>query len=152
MGDSIANCRKAIDLIAEIPKVCLFRTSSFYRTEPLGYTKQDWYVNAAVEIRTAISPAELLKAVHGIEEVIGRNREEESVRWGPRIADVDILLYGLDIINENDLVIPHPELHRRRFVLAPLAEIASRVIHPVFGVTIKCLLDKLGDQGEVFQL
>jgi len=73
----------------------------------------------------------------------------ESKKWGPRVIDLDILLYGQEVVSEGDLIIPHPEMHRRRFVLAPLCELASYAVHPAFGVSIRGLMDRLADQGQV---
>jgi 2-amino-4-hydroxy-6-hydroxymethyldihydropteridine diphosphokinase len=138
------HCRKAIDLISKVPQIRVLRTSSLYRTEPVGFKEQDWFVNAAIEVRTDLYPQDLLKAM-------GRVRQETD-RWGPRVMDIDILLYGQDIVEEEGLFIPHPELHRRRFVLVPLVEIAPYVIHPQFGITVKGLLERLKDQSEVIRL
>jgi 2-amino-4-hydroxy-6-hydroxymethyldihydropteridine diphosphokinase len=145
------HCRQAIDLISGTTRVRVLRTSSFYRTEPVGFKEQDWFVNAAIEVRTALYPRDLLKALQGVEQTMGRVRKNTD-RWGPRVMDIDILLYGKDIVEEEGLFIPHPELHRRRFALVPLAEIASYVIHPQFGVTVKGLLERLNDQSEVIRL
>jgi 2-amino-4-hydroxy-6-hydroxymethyldihydropteridine diphosphokinase len=124
----------------------LLQKSSLYNTEPVGSLNQDWFINAVAEIRTVLSVHELLKALRAIEKDMGRI---VNVKWGPRIIDLDILLYGQDIIQEKDLIIPHPELHKRRFVLVPLCEIASYVIHPAFGVSIRGLMDRLEDRGIV---
>jgi 2-amino-4-hydroxy-6-hydroxymethyldihydropteridine diphosphokinase len=151
MGDPADHCRKAIDLISNTNQVRVLRKSSLYRTEPVGFKEQDWFVNAAIEIRTVFSPKDLLKTLTGVEQAMGRVREETKP-WGPRVIDIDILLYGQDIVEEEGLFIPHPELHRRRFALVPLAEIASYVMHPKFGVTVKGLLERLEDQSEVIRL
>jgi 2-amino-4-hydroxy-6-hydroxymethyldihydropteridine diphosphokinase len=151
LGDSADQCRKAVDLISRVPRISVLRTSSFYRTEPVGFKEQGWFVNAVMEIRTSFSPEDLLKALQGIEKAIGRVREE-TARWGPRIIDIDILFYGQDIVEKEGLFIPHPELHRRRFVLVPLVHIASYVIHPQFGITVKGLLERLDDQTKVVPL
>jgi len=151
LGDPAGHCRKAVDLISGIPRVRVLRVSSFYRTEPLGFKEQDWFINVVVEIRTALLPLDLLKALQDVEQVMGRERTA-TVRGGPRLIDIDILLYDQEMVEEEGLFIPHPEMHRRRFVLVPLAEIASYVIHPQFGVTIKGLLERLDDQGEVVRL
>jgi len=151
MGDPAGHCRKAIDLISKVLQIRVLRTSSLYRTEPVGFKEQDWFVNAAIEVRTALYPQDLLKALQGVEQTMGRVRKETD-RWGPRVMDIDILLYGQDIVEEEGLFIPHPELHRRRFVLVPLVEIAPYVIHPQFGVTVKGLLGRLKDQSEVIRL
>jgi 2-amino-4-hydroxy-6-hydroxymethyldihydropteridine diphosphokinase len=126
--------------------VRLLRSSSLYRTEPVGPQDQEWYINAVVEIRTDLPPGLLLKSLKEIERALGRT---EGVKWGPRIIDLDILLYGQEVIREKDLVIPHPELHRRRFVLVPLCELASYAIHPAFGVSVRGLLDRLTDPARV---
>ena len=151
LGDAAGHCRQAMDEISRRPGIRVLRASSFYRTEPLGVRDQEWYVNAAIEIRTARPPRDLLKTLQGIERSMGRVREG-GTRWGPRVIDLDILLYGREVIDEEGLCIPHPEMHKRRFVLVPLAEVASYVIHPKFGVTVKGLLERLEDPGKVVRL
>ena len=146
LSDPLGQCRTALKRIASLDRVRLLRTSSLYKTEPVGVKEQEWFINAAIEIRTTLRARDLLKNLREIEGAMGRMQEE---KWGPRIIDLDILLYGQEIINEAGLVVPHPELHRRRFVLVPLAEIASYVIHPLFGVSIKGLLDRLEDRSRV---
>lgn len=142
LGDPAGNCREAIKRLAAIPGTRLLRSSSLYRTEPVGPPDQDWFVNAVAEIRTMLSPQDLLRAVKEIERNMGR---AEAPKWGPRIIDLDILLYGQSVVRETGLTIPHPELHKRRFVLAPLSEMASYAIHPAFGITVRGLLDRLED-------
>jgi 2-amino-4-hydroxy-6-hydroxymethyldihydropteridine diphosphokinase len=137
---------KAFDHIATANGVKLLRKSSLYRTEPVGSPDQDWFINAVVEIRTVLTPHELLQALQAIENNMGRVRDE---KWGPRLIDLDILLYGQEVIQEKDLCIPHPEFHKRRFVLEPLCEIAPYVIHPAFGVSIRGLMDRLEDRSIV---
>ena len=137
-----AQCRDAIRRIGAETEIRLLRSSSLYRTEPVGFRNQAWFVNAVAEIRTALSPRKLLDTLKRIEREMGRM---EGPRWGPRLIDLDILLYGQEVIAEDGLVIPHPELHRRRFVLEPLCELASYAIHPAFGVSVSGLLDRLTD-------
>jgi 2-amino-4-hydroxy-6-hydroxymethyldihydropteridine diphosphokinase len=151
LGDAAGYCRQAIDEISRRPGNRVLRVSSLYRTEPLGVKEQDWFVNAVIEIRTTLSPRDLLRALQGIEKSMGRVRDNVP-RWGPRAIDIDILLYGQDVVEEEGLCIPHPEMHRRRFVLVPMEELASYVIHPKFGVTIKGLLQRLEDPSEVVRL
>ena len=146
MDDPASQCLKAFDSISAIMGVKLLRRSSLYRTEPVGFPDQDWFINAVAEIRTVLSAHELLRALQSIEKDMGRITD---IKWGPRIIDLDILLYGQDIIHEEYLIIPHPELHKRRFVLVPLCEIASYVIHPAFGVSMRGLMDRLEDGKNV---
>lgn len=146
MGNPAGNCATAERCISEIPGVSLLRRSSLYRTQPVGFEEQDWFLNGVIEIRTALGPHSLLDAVLNVENGMGRVREE---RWGPRIIDVDILLYGQAAINEGGLAIPHPELHKRRFMLVPLVEIAPHAIHPAFGISVKGLLDRIQDDNKV---
>jgi 2-amino-4-hydroxy-6-hydroxymethyldihydropteridine diphosphokinase len=140
-------CIEAVRRLVSLSTIRLVQCSSFYRTEPVGEKQQDWFINAAVEIRTILSPYHLLDVLQEVEKEMGRIR---TVKNGPRIIDLDILLFNQDIISgEDQLVIPHPELHKRRFVLIPLNDIASYVIHPAFGVSIKGLLDRCIDKSVV---
>lgn len=140
LGDPLHNCRKAISSIGILPETKLLRTSSFYRTEPIGFRDQADFINAAVEVRTLLSPRDLLQGLKRIEAEMGRG---QTLRWGPRIIDLDIVLYGQEVVAEGDLVIPHPECHRRRFVLVPCCELAPYAIHPRFGISLQGLLQRL---------
>lgn len=146
LRDPAVQCRDAFRRIGAIPEIRLLRRSSLYRTEPVGFQDQAWFINAVAEIRTDLPPRKLFEALNEIERKMGRT---DGPRWGPRVIDLDLLLYGQEVVAEEDLVIPHPELHRRRFVLEPLCELASYVIHPDFGVSVRGLLDRLTDPGLV---
>lgn len=146
LRDPAVQCRDAFRRIGAIPEIRLLRRSSLYRTEPVGFQDQAWFINAVAEIRTDLPPRKLFEALNEIERKMGRT---DGPRWGPRVIDLDLLLYGQEVVAEEDLVIPHPELHRRRFVLEPLSELASYVIHPDFGVSVRGLLDRLTDPGLV---
>lgn len=142
----VVQCRTAISEIAAVPEIRMLRTSSFYQTEPVGFADQDDFINAVCEIRTTLRPRLLLETLQLIEKRMGR---KEAKRWGPRVIDLDILLYGQEVVEEADLIIPHPACHTRGFVLMPLSEIASYVIHPAFGVSVSGLRDRLKDEKRV---
>jgi 2-amino-4-hydroxy-6-hydroxymethyldihydropteridine diphosphokinase len=144
--DPVSNCLKSIELISALEHVKISRRSSLYRTEPVGVQNQAWFINCVLEIETKQKSSILLGMLQHIENEMGRTRKE---RWGPRIIDLDILFYGQEIIREESLSIPHPELHTRRFVLVPMNEIAPYVIHPSFGVSMKGLLGRLQDTSAV---
>ena len=146
LGDPVENCRNALREISSLKNTQVLRRSSLYRTEPVGDTPQDWFVNGVVEVRTTFPAPQLVKALQWVEQALGRQRNE---RWGPRTIDIDILLFGQEIIKTESLVVPHPEMHKRRFVLVPVNEIASYVIHPLYGVSMKGLLDRLEDDHTV---
>jgi 2-amino-4-hydroxy-6-hydroxymethyldihydropteridine diphosphokinase len=146
MGDPAARCREAVRRLGAAPGIRLLRNSSLYRTEPVGPRDQPWFINAVAEIRTGLRPQGLFAALKGIEREMGRI---DGPRWGPRVMDLDLLLYGQEVVAEEGLAIPHPEMHRRRFVLEPLCELASYVIHPAFGVSFRGLLDRLQDSAIV---
>jgi len=121
--------------------------SSFYDTEPVGYTDQPRFVNAAVALRTELKPLDLLDEMLAIERELGRDRSA-ALSKGPRTLDLDLLLVGDAIINHPQLVLPHPAIAERRFVLAPLTEIAPHLVHPLLCKTIENLLRELPDEGE----
>jgi 2-amino-4-hydroxy-6-hydroxymethyldihydropteridine diphosphokinase len=146
LGRPADQCLEAVERMRATEGVSVLRRSSLYRTEPVGPRKQDWFVNAGVEIRTVLSARELMQALLAIEETMGRRREAP---WGPRVIDLDLLLYGQEVIREPGLIVPHPAFHTRRFVLVPLHEIAPYVLHPAFGVSIRGLLDRLVDDSRV---
>lgn len=140
IGDKITNVKRAIDELGRVPGNRILAVSSFYKTEPVGDIEQDWFVNAAAKIETVFPPRELLNRLLEIEKVLGRKRE---VKWGPRIIDLDILLYDDLIVEEEGIEVPHPLMHKRGFVLIPLAEIAPGYPHPRLKKSILELLREL---------
>jgi 2-amino-4-hydroxy-6-hydroxymethyldihydropteridine diphosphokinase len=146
IGSLVEQCREAVSRLRATPGIADLRTSSLYRTEPIGPEGQDWFINLAVEIKTDIPYRRLFDILKNIEKLMGRT---EELRWGPRVIDLDLLLYGQAVIDEEGLTVPHPEMHKRRFVLEPLCEIASYTIHPLFNVSARGLLDRLSETGQV---
>jgi dihydroneopterin aldolase / 2-amino-4-hydroxy-6-hydroxymethyldihydropteridine diphosphokinase len=137
LGDRKQNIKKALGLLAE-RGIRVIKTSSMYETEPVGFKLQPLFYNICVETETNIEPDGLLGVLQEIEVKTGRKKAE---KWGPRIIDIDILFYNNIIIYGADLVIPHPEIQNRKFVLAPMAEIAGSFVHPGYNLTIKEMLD-----------
>lgn len=142
----VDQCLEAMERMHATDGIRVLQRSSLYRSEPMGNREQSWFVNAVVEIRTVLRAGELLQALLAIERAMGRQRDAPC---GPRIIDLDLLLYGQEVIVAPDMVIPHPAFHKRRFVLVPLHEIAHYVIHPAFGVSVRGLLDRLEDDHNV---
>src|ERR1700691_2158862 len=126
IGERAENIARAIALLPA-HGVRVVRKSSLYETEPVEYLAQGWFLNCVVEVETDLAPGELMRVLLGIERGMGRERVAPK---GPRIIDIDILLYGSLIVREADLEIPHPRMAERKFVLVPLAEIAAGVVHP----------------------
>ena len=147
LGDRRANTAEAIEKVSELPGTRVVRASSLYESEPLGNAKT-WFVNSVIEVETDLGPDVLLKKLKAIEEAMGRKRVKGK-RWGSRIIDLDILLFDQDVIDKRTLKIPHPEMHKRRFVLLPLAELAPQVVHPQLGQTVSAMLATVKDDKRV---
>lgn len=139
LGGRESNCRRAIDLL-NANRVIVQVESSMLETEPWGIADQPKFINMCIRAITDHGPRELLKIIKNIESDMGRPRDER--RWGPRVIDIDILLYDDLVMNEPDLIIPHPLMLERPFVLGPLNEIAADVIHPVIKKKIAELLQR----------
>lgn len=144
LGDRFDNLCRAVRAVSSITAVIVDAVSAVYETAPVGGPPQGPYLNAAAALRTDIEPETLLSECLAIEQHMGRERRE---RWGPRIIDIDMLLFGDRIIADANLTIPHPRLTERGFVLYPLAEIAAEMIHPVCGITISELRDRVNGDG-----
>ena len=140
LGDRVANLQKALGHFS------ILQRSSFYETEPVDFLEQPWFINAAVSIDTNLEPNDLLDYCLEIEKKLGRVRD---VPKGPRLIDIDILFYEQIILSTSSLILPHPQVPYRRFVLKPLNEIASSFVHPVMKRTISDLLLQCTDASAV---
>jgi 2-amino-4-hydroxy-6-hydroxymethyldihydropteridine diphosphokinase len=145
VGDRASNLQNAIVALGEAG-LRRVRVSSVYETEPVDYLDQPWFLNCAVEAETELPAPDLLRALRGIEAQMG---SKKLIAKGPRLIDIDILLYGNEVINTPELHIPHPRMHLRRFVLQPLAEIGPAVQHPVSHLSIAELLVRTTDKSAV---
>ncbi len=141
LGDRKANYVEASERIAKLPQTRVVKHSSLYESEPLGDDK-NWYVNGVIEVETEYSAPELLKKLLAIEATMGRKRVKGK-RWGSRIIDLDIAFFNNDIIDKRNLKVPHPEVQNRKFVLAPMSELAPQFVHPKLSKTISTLLASL---------
>ena len=142
MGDREELIARAVRAVGELTGTHCLARSALIETDPIGPGPQGKYLNGVLAIETTLPPRELLRALLGIESALGRDRAK-SERWGPRTIDLDILLYGDLELNEPGLTLPHPRLAQRRFVLAPLAELAPELVVPGLGVSVRDLLSKL---------
>jgi 2-amino-4-hydroxy-6-hydroxymethyldihydropteridine diphosphokinase len=140
LGDSLHILQEAWQALGEQPKIGLERLSSPYRTEPVGMDSQHWFINAAGSLTTTLAPMELLQLLLSVETDFGRTRDPSATAYRDRILDFDLLLYEDSIVDDRHLILPHPEMHRRLFVLYPLCEIAADYMHPRLQCTIHDLL------------
>ena len=147
-GDRCRLIEQAVSLLNLSENIKLIRTSALYETEPWGIKNQDWFLNMIAEIKTDLSPEDLLIKCQNIEKTLGRNREKET-RWGERSIDIDIIFYDNLISQSELLTVPHPRMHERAFVLIPLMELIPDFVHPVLNKTISDIYDSLEDVEDI---
>lgn len=144
LDDPQAQIERALDAIANSPDIALKKRSRLFRTAPWGLSSQPDFVNAAVMVETSLSSQDILKRLLDIERDFGRVRD--GSRWGPRVLDLDLLMVGVQTLDEPGLHLPHPHLHERAFVLLPLADIAPDLVVPGHG-DVRSLLAKVDKRG-----
>jgi 2-amino-4-hydroxy-6-hydroxymethyldihydropteridine diphosphokinase len=146
LGDKAGNLRRALTLLAAVPEVTIVRQSRFYETPPWGDVQQDTFLNAVAEMATTLDPRALLSRLKEIERQMGR---EPTRRWGPRIIDLDILLFNDVVVATPDLVIPHAHLRERAFMLVPLLELAPDLVDPLTRVPFKHYLESVPEKDAI---
>ena len=145
IADKAHRCKQGIAEILRIDRTTLLAKSSLYKTQPVGHLPQDWFVNGVIKIETDLEALDLLRSMKEIENRLGRRK---TFHWGPRTLDLDLLLFDDQIIDTEELSVPHPRIQERQFVLIPLAEIDHHLIHPVLKKSVQELLDNFKqDQG-----
>jgi 2-amino-4-hydroxy-6-hydroxymethyldihydropteridine diphosphokinase len=142
LGNRLENLDKAIEALP--PNVELVSASPVYETDPWGFLDQPAFLNQVIEVDTGLLPEDLLAYLKQIEKKLGR---QVTFRNGPRLIDLDILIYGDWVLEQDGLVIPHPRMHERAFILKPLADLAAHLRHPIYGTTIQDLLGKVDQKG-----
>ena len=148
-GDRIGYVQQAASLLGADEGITIVRSSSFYETEPWGMDTKTWFVNAVIEVKTKYTPQELLKACQRIEKQLGRDRKDSNT-YEDRTIDIDILFYNKDILEEDNLTIPHKFLHLRAFILVPMMELNADFVHPVLHKTIEEMHNDLENPEMVF--
>ena len=150
LGDPLQNCCQGLDTLCADGQVKLLARSPFYRTQPVDYLDQNWFINAALLVETVLTPFELLDKTRAVQTQLGR--KPDTIRFGPRLLDLDIIFYDDLVINTPHLVVPHPRMHKRRFVLYPICDIDPSVVHPVLGQTVQELLAQLPTDNQDMML
>ena len=150
IGDKKTNCAKGIHQLCSTDAIRLISQAPFYQTQPVDFEHQDWFINTAIKIETTLSPDVILIKCKEIEQQVGRQRS--IVRFGPRILDMDIILFDQVILKDSKLQIPHPRMHKRRFVLQPICDIEPTVLHPVYQKTVGELLAELRTEDQRIKL
>ncbi len=146
LGDRRAHLALAQRELASLPNTQLLAISPIYETPPVGPHPQDPYLNAAALLETTLPPSTLLQELRRVEAMTGRPPESQRIKWGPRTLDLDILLYDYRVLSSDRLVVPHPLMHERWFVLKPLCDIAPHAVHPLLEMTVEALLRDLEEK------
>jgi 2-amino-4-hydroxy-6-hydroxymethyldihydropteridine diphosphokinase len=146
IGSNLGDRQKNLEGAGHLLSLRILAESSLYETEPVGYLNQPWFLNAVLQVEQALTARELLNRIHEVEHRMGRKRE---IPKGPRIIDIDILFYNDLILNDPDLIIPHPAVQDRKFVLEPMNEIVPEFKHPLLQKTIRQLLAECPDRSAV---
>ncbi|NNF99781.1 MAG: 2-amino-4-hydroxy-6-hydroxymethyldihydropteridine diphosphokinase [Desulfobacteraceae bacterium] len=146
LGDKIANCRRGISELSANNVCSILVTSRFYATAPVDYLDQDWFINAAVKVETRLEPEALLDFLLAIQQNTGRTCQK--IRFGPRVLDLDIIFFNDLVVKTQRLELPHPRMHKRRFVLKPICDIDPAVVHPVLKKRADLLLSELDDDDQ----
>lgn len=146
LGDKLENCRNGLAALGQTDGILIESISQFYKTEPLEYSDQPWFVNAVVRIRTALDPLDLLAALKALERRFGR--VDSGIRFGPRTLDFDIIFYNDIVLDVSMLIVPHPRLHEREFVLRPICDLMPDLMHPILKKTAFQLLAALQPGGQ----
>jgi 2-amino-4-hydroxy-6-hydroxymethyldihydropteridine diphosphokinase len=150
MGDRLQNCRQGITALNRSGESRIIAQSRIYMTEPVDYEDQDWFINMVVKLETANDPFELLDIINRVQRAAGRKRD--VIRYGPRVLDLDIIFFGNLVLDSDRLVVPHPRMHQRRFVLQPICDIDPKMVHPVLKKDMQSLLDGLAkDEQKVIE-
>ena len=145
LGDKLENCRRGVQALVDHNTIIKVQ-SPIYQTEPVDYTDQDWFINYVVQLETELDPYQLLDRIQTIQREAGRIHDK--IRFGPRILDLDIIFYDEAVINSSRLIIPHPRMHERRFVLKPLCDIDPTLIHPVLKLDVQSMLSTLDEDQQ----
>ena len=146
LGEKLENCRRGAEALTSGGEVRITGRSRIYATEPVDFTEQDWFINCVIRVETRLGPFELLDRLQAIQREVGRTAVK--VRFGPRVLDLDLLLYDRLILDDPRLIVPHPRMHRRRFVLKPMCDIDPDMVHPLMGKAVRALLAELDEGGQ----